>query len=83
MVRLSVNVNKVATLRNARGGERPEVLGRPAFCRTVFGAGHQRDDLAVCCKSEPLDQRALVRRVHIEFGRQERRPGAVPSGQSQ
>jgi pyridoxine 5-phosphate synthase len=36
MVRLSVNVNKVATLRNARGGDVPSVL---AAVRTILGAG--------------------------------------------
>ena len=36
MVRLSVNVNKVATLRNARGGEVPSVL---AAARTIVAAG--------------------------------------------
>lgn len=36
MVRLSVNVNKVATLRNARGGEVPDLL---AAVRTILGAG--------------------------------------------
>ena len=37
MIRLSVNVNKVATLRNARGGNKPDVLG---FARDAerFGA---------------------------------------------
>ena len=36
MVRLSVNVNKVATLRNARGGEVPDLL---QAVRTIVGAG--------------------------------------------
>ena len=36
MVRLSVNVNKVATLRNARGGDVPGVLGA---VRTILAAG--------------------------------------------
>lgn len=36
MIRLSVNVNKVATLRNARGGERPSVLWA---ARTAIAAG--------------------------------------------
>ena len=36
MVRLSVNVNKVATLRNARGGEVPDLL---AAVRTILAAG--------------------------------------------
>ena len=36
MVRLSVNVNKVATLRNARGGDVPDVL---RAARTAIAAG--------------------------------------------
>jgi pyridoxine 5-phosphate synthase len=32
MIRLSVNVNKVATLRNARGGDDPRVLDAVAVC---------------------------------------------------
>src|SRR5688500_5812154 len=36
MVRLSVNVNKVATLRNARGGDVPDLL---EAVRVVLGAG--------------------------------------------
>ncbi|MCM2269347.1 MAG: pyridoxine 5'-phosphate synthase, partial [Thermoanaerobaculia bacterium] len=36
MIRLSVNVNKVATLRNARGGERPSVAWA---ARTAIAAG--------------------------------------------
>ena len=36
MIRLSVNVNKVATLRNARGGDRPSVV---RAARTAIEAG--------------------------------------------
>jgi pyridoxine 5-phosphate synthase len=38
MIRLSVNVNKVATLRNSRGGDEPRVLDAVAVC---VGAGVQ------------------------------------------
>ena len=47
MVRLSVNVNKVATLRNSRGGEQPRVLDA---VRVILAAGakgitvHPRED---------------------------------------
>lgn len=66
MVRLSVNVNKVATLRNARGGEVPDLL---AAVRTILGAGcrgitvHPRADerhirradaIAIAGELEPL-----------------------------
>lgn len=37
MTKLSVNINKVATLRNARGGNHPDVLRVAADCE-MFGA---------------------------------------------
>jgi pyridoxine 5-phosphate synthase len=47
MVRLSVNVNKVATLRNSRGGREPRVLDAVAVCLRAGVAGitvHPRAD---------------------------------------
>jgi len=47
MVRLSVNVNKVATLRNSRGGNTPSVLDAVAVCLDAGVAGitvHPRAD---------------------------------------
>ena len=47
MIRLSVNVNKVATLRNSRGGGQPSVLGAVAVCLDAGVAGitvHPRED---------------------------------------
>jgi len=38
VIRLSVNVNKVATLRNSRGGEVPSVREAAAVCLAA-GAG--------------------------------------------
>jgi len=47
MTRLSVNINKIATLRNARGGDRPDVL-KAALDIQAFGADgitvHPRPD---------------------------------------
>ncbi len=47
MVRLSVNINKIATLRNARGGKIPDVLRAAVDCER-FGADgvtvHPRED---------------------------------------
>jgi len=37
MTRLSVNVNKIATLRNARGGDNPNVVRVAQDCE-LFGA---------------------------------------------
>src|SRR5262249_31055994 len=47
MVRLSVNVNKVATLRNSRGGHAPSVLEAVAACVSAGAPGitvHPRAD---------------------------------------
>ncbi|MBP6871143.1 MAG: pyridoxine 5'-phosphate synthase [Bacteroidales bacterium] len=47
MVRLSVNINKIATLRNARGGNVPDVLKAAADCERFGSQGitvHPRPD---------------------------------------
>ncbi len=47
MIRLSVNVNKVATLRNSRGGREPRVLDAVAACLAAGAGGitvHPRID---------------------------------------
>jgi pyridoxine 5-phosphate synthase len=47
MIRLSVNVNKVATLRNSRGGHSPRVLDAVAVCLAAGAKGitvHPRAD---------------------------------------
>ena len=47
MTKLSVNINKIATLRNARGGDNPNVVKVALDCET-FGADgitvHPRPD---------------------------------------
>jgi pyridoxine 5-phosphate synthase len=49
MTKLSVNINKIATLRNARGGNIPNVLNAAINCQ-LFGADgitvHPRPDQA-------------------------------------
>ncbi len=48
MTRLSVNVNKIAVLRNSRGGHEPDVCAAAAACITAGAAGitvHPRPDL--------------------------------------
>ena len=46
MTKLSVNINKVATLRNARGGNNPDVekvaLDCEAFGRRDYGSSSSR-----------------------------------------
>ena len=47
MTRLSVNINKVATLRNARGGNNPNVLQVALDCELYGAQGitvHPRPD---------------------------------------
>src|SRR4051812_8717531 len=47
MARLSVNVNKVATLRNSRGGQSPSVLDAVSVCIAAGAPGitvHPRAD---------------------------------------
>ena len=47
MVRLSVNINKIATLRNARGGNLPDVLKAAVDCQRFGAQGitvHPRPD---------------------------------------
>ncbi|MDP4227442.1 MAG: pyridoxine 5'-phosphate synthase, partial [Bacteroidota bacterium] len=47
MTRLSVNINKIATLRNSRGGNVPDVLKAAVNCERFGGEGitvHPRPD---------------------------------------
>lgn len=63
MVKLSVNVNKVATLRNSRGGNVPSVLEAVEVCIAAGAPGitvHPRADRR---HITPDDVRAIARRV--------------------
>ena len=64
MINLSVNVNKIATLRNARGGNMPDVLQVAMDCER-FGANgitvHPRPDERHIRRSDVLALRPLVR----------------------
>ncbi len=72
MVRLSVNVNKVATLRNSRGGHLPSVLEAVDVCVAAGSLGitvHPRADRR---HITPDDVRAIAarlaaRRPHVEY----------------
>jgi pyridoxine 5-phosphate synthase len=60
MIRLSVNVNKIATLRNSRGGKAPSVLEAAAVCVAAGAPGitvHPRADRR---HITPDDVRALA-----------------------
>ena len=67
MINLSVNVNKVATLRNARGGNNPNVLqaaltGVEAGCQGI--TVHPREDQR---HIRPSDVREIASAIDVEF----------------
>ncbi|MCH5179491.1 MAG: pyridoxine 5'-phosphate synthase [Prevotellaceae bacterium] len=67
MTKLSVNINKVATLRNARGGSNPDVLQVALDCERFGAQGitvHPRPDERHIRRS---DVRALKPALHTEF----------------
>src|SRR5690349_14346039 len=63
MVRLSVNVNKVATLRNSRGGSQPDVLEAVRVCLEAGSKGitvHPRADARHITSSDVRSIAALL-----------------------
>jgi pyridoxine 5-phosphate synthase len=60
MVRLSVNVNKVATLRNSRGGEVPSVLEAVRICIAAGAPGITVHPRADCRHITPDDVREIA-----------------------
>ena len=64
MINLSVNINKVATLRNARGGNVPDVQKFATDCE-LFGANgitvHPRPDERHIRRSDVFTLRPLVK----------------------
>ena len=64
MTKLSVNINKIATLRNARGGNVPDVIKVALDCES-FGADgitvHPRPDERHIRRSDVYDLRPLLR----------------------
>jgi pyridoxine 5-phosphate synthase len=72
MVRLSVNVNKVATLRNSRGGSQPNVLEAVAACINAGARGitvHPRADRRHITPQDVRDISRLLAGMHpaVEF----------------
>jgi len=64
MTRLSVNINKIATLRNARGGNVPDVLKVAADCERFGAEGitvHPRPDERHIRYQDVLDLKPLVK----------------------
>ena len=67
MINLSVNVNKVATLRNARGGNNPNVLQAALTCVAAGCQGitvHPREDQR---HIRPSDAREIASAIDVEF----------------
>jgi len=67
MINLSVNVNKVATLRNARGGDEPNLLEAVRTCIEAGVQGitvHPREDQR---HISPTDVRDIAQMVTVEF----------------
>jgi len=67
MINLSVNVNKVATLRNARGGDEPNVLQAARTCIEAGCQGitvHPREDQR---HIRPADVHDLAAMLTVEF----------------
>ena len=72
MIRLSVNVNKVATLRNSRGGRQPRVLDAVAVCLAAGTAGitvHPRADRRHITPDDVRDIASVLegRRPAVEY----------------
>ncbi|MGC9470107.1 MAG: pyridoxine 5'-phosphate synthase [Bacteroidales bacterium] len=64
MTRLSVNINKIATLRNARGGNIPDVLKAAVDCERFGAQGitvHPRPDERHIRYQDVLDLRPLIK----------------------
>jgi pyridoxine 5-phosphate synthase len=63
MTKLSVNINKIATLRNARGGDLPNVLKAAVDCQ-AFGADgitvHPRPDQRHITKKDAYELRGVI-----------------------
>src|SRR5919202_1143436 len=72
MVRLSVNVNKVATLRNSRGGRHPSVIEAVDVCVAAGSPGitvHPRADRRHITPEDVRDIAGALAplRPHVEF----------------
>ena len=63
MTRLSVNINKIATLRNSRGGDTPNLVQVAVDCQT-FGADgitvHPRPDQRHITRKDVFDLKSII-----------------------
>ncbi|MCL1822370.1 MAG: pyridoxine 5'-phosphate synthase [Prolixibacteraceae bacterium] len=63
MTKLSVNINKIATLRNARGGNTPHVAGIAKDCQRFGAQGitvHPRPDERHITRQDVLDLKPVI-----------------------
>jgi pyridoxine 5-phosphate synthase len=63
MTKLSVNINKIATLRNARGGNVPNVVKMAMDCEKFGAEGitvHPRPDERHITRQDVLDLKEVV-----------------------
>ncbi len=70
MIRLSVNVNKIATLRNARGGDLPSVVGAARVCVAAGAHGitvHPRPDGRHIRRQDVFDLATVTAELGTEF----------------
>ena len=70
MIKLSVNVNKIATLRNARGGDRPNVVQAAQTCIEAGCHGitaHPRPDARHIRYQDVYDLRTMLAGQEVEF----------------
>ena len=64
MTKLSVNINKIATLRNARGGDNPNVMQVALDCETYGAEGitvHPRPDERHIRRKDVFDLRGILK----------------------
>ena len=63
MTRLSVNINKIATIRNARGGETPNIVKAAINCQKFGSDGitvHPRPDERHITKKDVYDIKPII-----------------------
>ena len=63
MTRLSVNINKIATLRNARGGNNPDVVQAAVLCQRYGAQGitvHPRPDERHIRRQDVFDLKPII-----------------------
>ena len=55
MTKLSVNINKIATIRNSRGGNNPDVVKAAIDCQKFGADGITEEIAAVPLYSSPIE----------------------------